>query len=401
MLGEGNAGISSITIGTEGEVFGGVSGVVVRSAARINNLGTIVGDSSGIAMAGGQNETITNSGTISGGNFSISQDQAFNGATTITNYGTLQGMVFLSAGNDVFTNFKTVGTVIKHGTVNGVIDLGGGADKFKGGNNAETVQDGDGADNYNLGGGNDTYIAAGHTGSDGNDIVNGGAGIDTYDASASYEDTVINLDVIDHPDFGNIGNWFPDRNTGGGEHVSGLGFKDTVTAFENAIGGSDRDLMFGTAAANRLEGRDGGDRLSGYGGSDTLLGGAGIDVLNGGTGRDFLTGGADDDNFSFTAINHSGPTAANRDLILDFEDGSDTIDLFNIDAIRGTAFNDEFTFKGTNVKFGGTAGELRAYWTADGQIIEGDVNGDRRADFSIKLFDPTHAINLDALDFIL
>ena len=51
--------------------------------------------------------------------------------------------------------------------------------------------------------------------------------------------------------------------------------------------------------------------------------------------------------------------------------------------------------------FGGHAGELRAYFTAQGQIVEGDVNGDRRADFSFGLSDPGHGIGLTSADFVL
>jgi hypothetical protein len=35
------------------------------------------------------------------------------------------------------------------------------------------------------------------------------------------------------------------------------------------------------------------------------------------------------------------------------------------------------------------------------QIIEGDVNGDAKEDFSIEIKDPTHAITLTSADFIL
>ena len=59
----------------------------------------------------------------------------------------------------------------------------------------------------------------------------------------------------------------------------------------------------------------------------------------------------------------------------------------------------------TNVLFSGVAGQLRSYWTASGHIIEGDVNGDAKADFSIELIDPTHAITLTGVgagaDFLL
>jgi len=61
----------------------------------------------------------------------------------------------------------------------------------------------------------------------------------------------------------------------------------------------------------------------------------------------------------------------------------------------------ERTFIGTNTPFTGTPGQLRAFWSAIGQIIEGDVNGDKKADFSIETKDPTHAITLASTDFSL
>jgi hypothetical protein len=44
---------------------------------------------------------------------------------------------------------------------------------------------------------------------------------------------------------------------------------------------------------------------------------------------------------------------------------------------------------------------LHAFWSAIGQIIEGDVNGDKKADFSIEFKDPTHAITLSTSDFFI
>jgi hypothetical protein len=44
---------------------------------------------------------------------------------------------------------------------------------------------------------------------------------------------------------------------------------------------------------------------------------------------------------------------------------------------------------------------LHAFWTAIGQIVEGDVNGDKKPDFSIAIQDPTHAITLTSASFVL
>jgi serralysin len=70
-------------------------------------------------------------------------------------------------------------------------------------------------------------------------------------------------------------------------------------------------------------------------------------------------------------------------------------DLVSIDANTTNGAGDNaFNFIGTNKVFTGQAGELRAFWIATGQIVQGDVNGDAKADFSIGLIDPTHAIDL-------
>ncbi len=141
--------------------------------------------------------------------------------------------------------------------------------------------------------------------------------------------------------------------------------------------------------------------MFGFGGNDTIDGGAGQDFIVGGAGKDILTGGANADRFWYFATTDSGVTAATRDVIKDFDASLDFIDLSQIDADTTLATDQDFSFIGTNVNWGGIAGELRAYWTATGQIIEGDVNGDSKADFSIEILDATHAITLDAGDFAL
>jgi Ca2+-binding RTX toxin-like protein len=142
--------------------------------------------------------------------------------------------------------------------------------------------------------------------------------------------------------------------------------------------------------------------LFGYGGNDILDGGAGGDALCGGAGRDILTGGDDNDSFMFVSVADSGVKPAARDTIADFGNGIDVINIYHIDAnTKNGATDDAFHFIGTNQAFTGAAGELRAYWTNEGQIVEGDVNGDGRADFAIELLDPFHAVTLSAADFVL
>jgi serralysin len=126
-------------------------------------------------------------------------------------------------------------------------------------------------------------------------------------------------------------------------------------------------------------------------------------LLIGGKGRDTLLGGGTDgdlDLFVFSALSDSTVTKAGRDVISDYEDGVDKIDLIPIDAISGPG-NNAFSFIGTNVAFTGNAGDLRVMQNASGAIIQGDVNGDKKADFAIDVLDPNHAIVWSSADFDL
>ena len=80
------------------------------------------------------------------------------------------------------------------------------------------------------------------------------------------------------------------------------------------------DTLRGGDGADRIFAGSGGDLLEGDAGDDVLSGMRGDDVLRGGGGADRLDGGAGSDLFAF---------AGNwgNDLILDFEDGVDRLDL--------------------------------------------------------------------------
>jgi serralysin len=200
-------------------------------------------------------------------------------------------------------------------------------------------------------------------------------------------------------------------NTAVGDDVATGGTSDLILGLDSAIGGAGDDILFGTATANIFGGGGGADGLLGFAGNDHLFGGDGADTLIGGTGKDVLVGGSgpdgDLDTFVFTDKNESGLTTTTRDVIGDFEDGFDRIDLSAIDSNTTVMGNQAFAYfnvdSGTTpaAKFPGAPGLLRSFWTANGVIIEGDVNGDAKADFAIELFDPTHAIVLTNADFVL
>lgn len=139
----------------------------------------------------------------------------------------------------------------------------------------------------------------------------------------------------------------------------------------NITGGIGADRIIGTSANDVLQGRSG---------DDTLRGLAGDDVLLGEDGKDQLIGGTSD---STTAVSA-------RDTILDFSRaGGDKIDL--------SAFTRTFSFIGTS-GFTGKAMELHAVSTGSGLLIEGDINGNRVADFAILV---AGVAGLTASDFIL
>jgi hypothetical protein len=420
----GGLGIPTLVIAGK-LVNSGAIGTMEVHAGTILNSGTI----DGTVQQGFETNTLTNSGTIATVEIFVSNNTITNSGTigllkfsdfgfslgniAIVNSGAIEHIQYAApspnflSGNDIVTDYVIIDGVLKSGSIGSVVRLQGGDDKFFGGSNSETVRDGDGADTYVLGGGNDTYSAGGNTGADAIDIVRGGAGIDTYDAaSTGATDCAINLDTVTHdagpvhPDTGVIA-----ANTALGTHVAGTA-KDMIFGFENATGGNGNDLIYGSAAANVLDGGSGfgNDFLFGFGGNDTLTGGLGNDDLIGGAGKDQLTGGAGADTFHYGALSDSGMTVGTRDLIADFEQGSDIINLSFIDAITTNAAgtNDAFNFIGTNVPFTvGAAGQLHAFWSAIGQIIEGDVNGDAKPDFSIEIADPTHAITLSNTSFVL
>lgn len=147
------------------------------------------------------------------------------------------------------------------------------------------------------------------------------------------------------------------------------------------VGMTGNDRLYGGEGDDTLSGRRGSDSLWGEAGKDLLQGGADADMLVGGLGRDALVGGADGDSFQFHAITESIVSAP--DVIRDFEvEEGDKIHLKLIDADVTLEGNQAFEYVGKS-QFTGDAGELRLTGGGYEHRIEGDVNGDKIADFAV------------------
>ena len=144
--------------------------------------------------------------------------------------------------------------------------------------------------------------------------------------------------------------------------------------------------LSGTIAADFYIGSKFSDTLLGASGADTLVGGAGNDTIRGGNGKDLLTGGDGADSFVFASAAEAG-AGISRDTITDFTPGLDKIDL--------SAFMPTATFIGKTGFHGVGGAEIR--FVANSHVLQGDVDGDGIADFTIQI-DGTAPV---AADFIL
>ena len=397
-LGDGNNSFTNSGL-IEGDV------ISLNGSAKFTNSGTIDG---GVGFSF-TTVTFKNSGTITG---SVTGG-AF--VDTFSNTKTIGGDVLLVGGNDIVTNSGRIEGQLSLGTGDdkltnsgylGGLDLGDGNDTYIGGSLADYVEDSNDSDNIKLGAGDDTYGAWTAT-LDGADTIDGGAGIDEYFApgpagvSASM---FVNLDTVNH-DTGVLGGvaTFVAAKSATGTDVG----TDTITGFEDAETGDGDDVIFGTSGANNLGSHSGHDVVFGLGGNDRIFTGNGNDKIVGGAGADVMAGGNEVDYYIYLSVADSGPTKATRDTLGNFIDNSDLIDLSRIDANtkNGAAVNDPFVYINAmgeeSAVFTKAAGQLRSYWTVAGQMIEGDVNGDGKADFSIFVDDIDHSITFTKDDFIL
>ncbi len=269
------------------------------------------------------------------------------------------------------TATKTLGTGFENLTLLGTANLGG-----TGNGTVNTIIGNTGANTLAGLAQNDRLI-----GNNGNDTLDGGVGIDRLEGGAGNDTYTIDSasDVL--------------VEISGIDLVRSTVTKTLATGFENLTLLAGNINGTGNTVANIITGSTGTNTLLGAAGNDTINGGAGNDTLVGGLGKDTMTGATGADKFDFNLTTES-VRGVNRDVILDFiRAQGDKIDLSTIDAdTDGTAGNQAFAFIGTGA-FTGVDGQLRC----SAGIVQGDVNGDRVADFEIKV----NLATLLATDFIL
>jgi Ca2+-binding RTX toxin-like protein len=233
------------------------------------------------------------------------------------------------------------------------------------------------------------------SGEEGFDTLEGGEGNDAYFVD-EVGDIVVELPgegidtVFASIDFG----LDPDVEVlilGGPDAIFGLG-----NELDNTILGSEADnLILDGDGADSIDGALGNDVLFGGADNDTLVGGEGDDVLDGdteddvligGLGKDILDGCFGDDVYVWHSVAESAPTAAGRDVIIDWDDG-DLIDLSVLDAVAGQAGLQSFVFRGarTGDFFTAYAGDLWLHIFGGNTFLVGGVDGDGARDFQIEI----------------
>jgi len=398
----GNYGVSSIgvdniiqnagSIQAGGNGFTGSNAILVGGGiGQVFNSGLIVsqGTNAGAAIQVISSCLIVNSGTIRSDSYTDGAIDASSatGNMSVTNSGSITATLFGAAikGSTLSDQVFNTGVLI------GSVQLGAGSDFFDGIGGRVTGFVYGGADN-------DTYAI-----SDPLALIfeQVGEGVDNLLSTVSFSlvdvGEVENLTLLGTAAdgtgnaLGNIlnGNIAANRLFGdaGGDAIAGYDGDDLIDGGadgDQLDGGTGDDRVLGRAGDDMVFGDDGEDWLTGGNGADTIYGGDGSDTLTGGANRDSMTGGADADLFVFRTASDTGIATWTRDIIADFEAGLDVLDLSGVDARIGVAGNQAFTWLGTGA-FTGVAGQLRYFLSGSTLIVEGTLNADLVADFTIRL----------------
>lgn len=224
------------------------------------------------------------------------------------------------------------------------------------------------------------------TGNDGDNVLNGGAGSDIMIGGLGNDTYYVD--------------WFSDKVI---ETSANGGIDTIISSISRTLGDYQENLVLtgtasiygnGNSLANVLTGNSGDNILNGGSGDDTISGGAGNDRLIGGLGKDVLTGGSGKDLFIYNAAGESGVAISTRDIISDFQRGSDKIDLSKLDANTATTTNDAFHTLFNGAANFTAAGQLKF----EGGVLYGNTDSDSNPEFAIQI---TGITSMATSDFVL
>lgn len=284
-----------------------------------------------------------------------------------------------------FTNWGAADTVVFAGTRGNDAIVGTRErDVCDGGNGNDVFESTEGADTFNGGAGDDTgRFALGH--------FDGGDGLDRL--------------ILLNPGAVSAGLAI-DLTDGGGGRDIGTGLQleavEAVRVYATTFG----DVVKGGVLGDYVLGFDGDDRLAGFGGADYLNGGIGNDTLSGGGGADVIwsgrgldriAGGTGADRFVFDLTDELAADDPGSDVILDFQQGLDLIDLHRVSQGLWDGTYDPLLFIGGTAFDGHDELQLRTVHAGGNTLVQigNDQDG---VIYTIRL---TGSFTLTANDFIL
>lgn len=250
----------------------------------------------------------------------------------------------------------------------------GGDDTLAGSTLYDTVFGGDGNDSVTGhraegGAGDDTVLGVQVYGGDGDDNVS--TGLTMFDAyGGAGNDNILatsGSDIV----YGGGGNDELWGQMGRGLFFGGAGR-------DGLFGGIGNDTVFGGGGRDLIQGGGRADWLVGGADDDTVIGDNGSETIIGGAGLDDMTGYDGSDQFRFRSAeeigNDWGAGASFLERITDFTSGEDVIDLRPMQV--------DFAWVNT-AAFSGHGPELR--FDSSRSLLQGDVDGDGAADFTLDL----------------
>jgi Ca2+-binding RTX toxin-like protein len=270
-------------------------------------------------------------------------------------------------------------------TVSVVVDGTSGDDFIFGTGVADRFRAGAGADTVNGNGGVDIFEV---TGSEAlSDAMNGGAGSDALKVTGAaplvlngFSATTSSIEVWEGNGQNLLGN--------GNANIFDLAGLTSMTGLPFVEGLAGNDTLTGSSFIDHLLGGDGNDGMNA---------GAGDDELEGGLGVDTMTGGLGSDRFDFDAVAEIGKKKGLLDLITDFTAG-DTIDLSSIDANGSKKGDKTFNFLKKEGAALTKAGQVGFDQKKGNTFVQGDTNGDGKADFKLQA---AGTIDFVKADFVL